>query len=787
MLGQLRVEYQSRIYLGRIFPREIAMSARMVCSIFRQPAGGMTRCFLACLLLGMSAITYAQTPKWLTAPTQPPPTEPTPPSPRPRHRPPAATQPAPPAENQPTGPRVTIDLNTGWRFARMDIPGAQSPIANEATWQAVNLPHTWNNYDGQDGGNNYHRGPAWYRRHLAPDAHWPDPAGKSYFLHFDGAATVTDVYVNGKPVGSHSGAFGAFCFDITKFLHPLADNIIAVRVNNAKNEDIPPLGGDFNICGGLYRGVQLLITNELSITPLDDASPGVYIKQTSVSKDHANLEITTKVRNAGEAKKASVYCAIVDQDDKIVAEANSDIPLPTGGTADVIQRTAISDPHLWQGIKDPYLYKVRIAVSDGTTVTDAITQPLGLRFFRVDPSTGFTLNGVPYPLHGVNRHQERLDKGWAISAADHDEDFKLIKEMGCTAVRLCHYEHAQHFYDLCDRGGMVAWAELCLVNQINDSREFSENARQQLRELIKQNYNHPSIIFWSLFNELDFPKVAAGSTAPPPWDLITQLNKQAKELDPTRLTTAATARPPEHPVNFITDIIAFNWYYGWYGGKPTDWAAALDKLHAKYPTRSIGISEYGAGASINQHELDPKRPKTAGPWHPEEWQQTVHEAAWKAMKKDHWLWGTFLWCMFDFAADWRNEGDHPGRNDKGLVTADHKTRKDAFYFYKANWSDDAVLYITGRHFTPRSMAVTPIKIYSNCESVELRVNGKSCGTHSLNEDHIFLWKDIPLKDGENAIEASGTKLKMLYRDVYLIQNTLPPTTQPATAPAKPPR
>lgn len=656
-------------------------------------------------------------------------------------------------------PRAAIGLDEHWKFLRQDVPGAEAPGFDDATWQGVNLPHTWNNLDGQDGGSDYYRGVGWYRRHLNVDR---QDQGKSLFLKFDGAATVADVFVNGKPAGTHRGNFGAFCFNVTSLLRVGRDNVIAVKVNNARNPDIPPLDGDFTVFGGLYRDAHLLVLNKLSISPLDYASPGVYLKQTRVTPDSAELEITTKLRNEnGASKTVSVRTTITDAAGRSVASFRSQQRIPANGISDAVQTMAITKPHLWDGRSDPYLYQATVEILDGRKVVDSVAQPLGARFFRVDPNEGLFLNGKHYAVHGVNRHQDRQDKGWAIGPAEHEEDFKLITEMGCTGVRLAHYEHAQRFYDLCDKGGLVVWAELCQVNQLGESPAFAENARQQLTELIKQNYNHPSILFWSLFNELRFhDKLSVTQECA----FIQELNQLTKTLDPTRLTVAASCCvPPTHPSTSLTDVIGFNWYYGWYNGKPEDWPGKLDGLHEALPTRSLCISEYGAGASVQQHEIPPQQPKPVGPWHPEEWQCVVHEAAWKAMNERRWLWGTFLWNMFDFAADQRHEGDHPGRNDKGMVTYDRKTKKDAFYWYKANWTTEPFVYITSRRFTNRTSAVTPVKVYSNCESVTLKINGASLDPVQ-SDDHAFVWKEITLKPGENRLEATGRQNGQSFTD-----------------------
>lgn len=665
-------------------------------------------------------------------------------------------------------PRLDMGLGGEWKFVRQDVAGAAAVDFDDSAWPGVNLPHTWNNLDGQTSGAPYYRGIGWYRRHLLVDA---QHAGKSLFLKFDGAATVTEVLVNGSPIGTHKGNFAAFCFDATPFLRVGQDNVIAVKVNNARDNDVLPLSGDFTVFGGLYRDVHLLVLDKLSVTPLDYASPGVYVKQTRVTQESAEFDITTKLRNAnGTVRKATVRCTIFDAKGKTIQEAHSHETLGSNAVADITQHIKVANPHLWNGRIDPYLYKVVVDVSDGGKVTDSVTQPLGIRTFRVDPDHGFFLNGASYPLHGVSRHQDRLDKGWAIGRAEQEEDFQLITEIGATCVRTAHYQQDQLVYDLCDHNGLVVWTELSLVNELTDSEAFTENARQQLTELIKQNYNHPSIVFWGIFNELHMKN--QWYDAPLKWDIVKPLNQLAKDLDSTRLTTAASCIKSRDPLNAVTDVMAFNRYYGWYNGKPTDWPEALDTLHQDWPNRGIGISEYGAGASINQHEISTKQPNPTSHWHPEEWQDVAHEQAWLAMKTRPALWCELVWNMFDFAVGQRDEGDTPGRNDKGLVTYDRKVKKDVFYWYKANWTDASLVYITSRRFTERTEAKTPVKIYSNCDAVKLKVNGNSQGT-VRSQDHIFLWDNVALAAGDNRIEAVGTKSGRTVTDACTWKCTAP--------------
>lgn len=651
-------------------------------------------------------------------------------------------------------------IDDGWKFDRREIGGGGQSVAfDDSQWDNVTLPHTWNAKDGQDGGNNYYRGGAWYRRKLTID---PKDIGKSFFLRFEGAATVADVYVNGTHVGQHRGNFGAFCFEITDYVHAGEDNVVAVRADNSKFDDVPPISGDFTISGGLYRDVHLLTLSPLSVSPTDDASPGVYLTPMGMDGASATVAANVKLRNGHIGTVvAQVICTIIDAKGTPVAVAQTSRRMEARTSTDAGLKLTIPRPHFWNGLRDPYMYRAIVQVKQGEFVVDEVTQPLGLRTFDVDPNHGFFLNGKHYALHGVNRHQDRIDKGWAISKKDLEEDYDFIRELGATAVRLAHYEHSEDEYSLCDQKGLVVWAELAYVNETGAMPGFGENAKQQLRELIKQNYNHPSICFWSLFNELSFGK-AQKEEKPEQVQLVRELNALAKELDPTRATVAATHLAPEHPVNWISDLTAFNKYYGWYGGTVADWPIILDDWHMHFPDKRIGLSEYGAGASINQHEYRTVRPDTRSQWHPEEWQCTVHEAVWKAVKDREWIWGTFAWCMFDFASDGRSEGDHMGRNDKGLVTYDRKTRKDAFYFYKANWSNEATVHITASRMNPRPAGLMQVKVYSNCDQLELFLDGATIGV-GTGKDGIYLW-DANLSPGKHKFVAVGLKDGKTYKD-----------------------
>jgi beta-galactosidase len=644
-----------------------------------------------------------------------------------------------------------VPLGDGWRFLRSDASGASASAFNDAAWSTVTVPHGWNNLDGQDGGNNYYRGIGWYRRHhmLAAAA-----AGKRIYLEVDGANIVTDVWVNGMALGQHRGGFARFRFDATAAMVPGADNVIAVRVSNAAVTDVAPLEADFTFQGGLYREVRLVVTEPVHIDMLDYASPGVYLETRNVSAASAELRARVRVRNDDtSAQSVTAETVVVRADGTVAARLPATATVAAGATMEIAATAVIASPHLWDGTADPYLYTAHVELRAGGRLVDVLAQPLGFRSFAVDAATGFSLNGRRLDLHGVNRHQDRLGMGWAIGAREHDEDMALIKEMGANTVRLSHYQQADYFHQLCDRNGIVVWAEIPLVNRIGTAAAFTTNATQQLTELIRQSFNHPSIVFWGVGNEQRTDDTATN-------DLLARLDQLVRAEDPGRLSTYAqcctsdTGGLPAH-----TQTVGYNTYYGWYDafGTSEQFAAWADGLHAARPTWRLGLSEYGAGGSIAQHTETPVRPDPYGSPHPEEWQNLVHETHWKALKTRSYLWGKYIWNMFDFAVDSRGEGDTAGRNDKGLVTYDRRTRKDSFFWYKANWTDAPMVYISSRRFTPRTAATTTVKIYANTDSVELTVNGTALGARTTSADRMFVWTGVALRAGENMVEAAGIK------------------------------
>ena len=644
--------------------------------------------------------------------------------------------------------RESTLLDSGWKFAPREEYPTGASLDTNSDWQAVAIPHCWGWEEAQQGATNYNRRAGYYKRELDVV---PQPR-KRYFLRFEAASSVADVYINRHFIGEHRGAFGAFCFEITTNLSADGKNILMVRVDNTPQPDIAPLSGDFAFYGGIYRPVHLIETGENCFTLTDHASPGVAWLQTSVNAKRAILDVTSEIANGTKhSETLNVMATVYDADGKEVATTNQIVFVSSNTLAEPCWlRVTVPHPHLWNGRLDPYLYKAVVELRSTNGVSqDSVEEQIGLRSYYVDPNKGFFLNGKLYALHGVDKHQERWDKGWAVSDADLDEDISLIKEIGATCVRCAHYQHSDYFYSLCDQAGILVWAELPQVDYVTPSEQFEETSRNQLLDLIRQNINHPAIFVWSLFNE----QHPGQSTL---YRELEDLNIVAHGEDPTRPTIAATYTDQLPQMEKIPDLIGWNMYPGWYG-KAEGFSEHLDKVRETSKSGGFCISEYGAGANVLQHEQNPSQPKNAGPWHPEEWQAMVHERDWATFQTKPYIWATFVWSMFDFTSPGRHEGSVPSRNDKGLVTADRKIKKDAFYFYKANWSSEPTLYITDRRFTERTNDLTAVKIYSNAKRVELFVNGASLGKSNTSTNCVFVWPNVGLKRGDNQIEAKATR------------------------------
>ena len=604
--------------------------------------------------------------------------------------------------------REITKIMKGWEFTGPD-----------GTTTTVDLPHTWNARDGQDGGNDYWRGTCIYRTHFAAPQF--NTASHQVWIQFDGVNASAHVVLNGSPVCNHDGGYSTFRANITELLRD--ENELTVEVDNSKNDRVYPQKADFTFYGGIYRDVSLMVVSKNHFTLDYFGGPGIRITPTVQGAD-ASVQVTTWHDGEGE-----VSIELLDAAGNTVA---------TGKGPDIT--LTIFNAHLWNGVKDPYLYSCKARLVVNGTVEDETTTRFGVRSFKVDPKKGFFLNGKSYPLHGVSRHQDRKGLGNAITREMHDEDMALIKEIGANTIRLAHYQHDQYFYDLCDEVGMVVWAEIPYISEHMPNGR--ENTISQMKELIIQNYNHPCIVCWGVSNEITISTKDKKDML----DNHRQLNDLCHEMDKTRLTTLACYAMcgPFNRSAHITDMVSWNLYLGWYvpGFILNDlW---MGFFHLCFPNRPFGYSEYGAEGMPNLHSTHPHRGD-----HTEEYQAKYHEYMLRCFKRHPWMWATHVWNMFDFAADARDQGGEPGMNHKGLVTFDRKTKKDSFYLYKAWWSDEAFVHICSKRFVERTSSTATVKVYSNQSTVALYVNGNKVGEQT--GEHVFTFK-VPL-NGELHIQA----------------------------------
>ena len=587
-------------------------------------------------------------------------------------------------------------------------------IYHDGTKTVLDLPHTWNAIDGQDGGNDYWRGTCSYEKTFAKPEF--DAETELVYLQFHGVNASAKVVLNGKEVCTHDGGYSTFRNDVTALLE--AENHLVVYVDNSVNDKVYPQKADFTFYGGIYRDVELLTVSKAHFELDHFAGPGIKVTPEVKGKD-ADIRVETWTNVEGDVK-----VTLLDAEGNVVAEGN--------GT-DITFKVA--DVHLWDGVADPYLYTVEAELTvDGKTV-DKVQTTCGVRYYKFDPDKGFFLNGRPYNLHGVSRHQDFKGIGNAITKEHHDKDMELIREIGANTIRLAHYQHDQYFYDLCDKYGMVVWAEIPYISE--HLANGDANTESQMKELIIQNYNHPCIVMWGLSNEIT---ISGKSKKKQMLENHRRLQKMVKEMDPTRTTTLACYAVALHwePSAHISDIVAWNLYLGWYVPclRLNDLWISLWKL--LYPKRCLGYSEYGAEGMPNLHAAKPRRGDNT-----EEYQNKYHEFMLECFKRHPYMWGNYVWNMFDFAADARNQGGEPGMNHKGLVTFDRKLKKDCFYLYKAYWTEAPFVYLAGRRYEYRTEAVTDITVYSTCKEVSLYNNGKLVETRS--GEHVFKFK-LPMED-----------------------------------------
>ena len=600
--------------------------------------------------------------------------------------------------------RKITTLTDGWRFGK----------SRDAMIENVTLPHTWNAVDGQDGGNDYYRGTCWYMRELTEE----ETAGERLFLEINGAANTCEVWLNGERLTHHEGGYSTFRVELSGKLQKQKKNLLEISVSNEDNSTVYPQKADFTFYGGLYRSVNLISVPEKHFELLKDGTPGIKVTPV-VDLESKSATVTVETWHNGKS-----------------------VDITVNGETRTVEHCAefvIENVHLWDGLNDPYLYTATAKLPSG----DEVSTRFGCRVFTFDSEKGFFLNGRSYPLRGVSRHQDLKGKGNALSYEDHAADMAIIRELGANSLRLAHYQHAQEFYDLCDENGIVVWAEIPYITM--HMQNGRQNTLDQMRELITQCYNHPCIAVWGLSNEI----TAASAVNEDLLENHRALNALCHRMDPTRLTTMANVFMLEidSPILEIPDINSYNLYFGWYLGELEQTDEFFDEYHAKYPERVIGFSEYGADANPAYHSSNPQKGD-----YTEEYQALYHEHMLAMIEARPYLWATYVWNLFDFAADGRDEGGKHGENQKGLVTFDRQLRKDAFYLYKAAWNkEQPFVHITGKRYKNRAEAETEIKVYSNCDEVKLYVDDMLIGTQTGKT--IFRFR-IPLL-GDQMIRAEG--------------------------------
>lgn len=629
--------------------------------------------------------------------------------------------------------RNIINLNEGWKFIQKDVG---LPASLPTDWQDVNLPHTWNAVDGMDGNGSYDRGCYWYARSFATPKQ-PLPGGRVY-VEVLAAGQQATVYVNGEKVTYHEGGYSIFRADITDLCKDGEDNLLVVACDNREKSSVYPQSADFTFYGGLYRGVNLISVPNTHFDLDYYGGPGLKVTPKPCECGGATFELESWVTNADP--NFTVFYSITDDEGVEVASASR----PADAAAVTVY---VPDARLWQ-IDDPVLYTVTAQLVRRNEVYDEVLADVGVRSFSVDPQKGFTINGVLTPLRGVSRHQDRLYEGNALTREEHYEDALLIKELGANTIRLAHYQHSQDFYDACDELGFVVWAEIPFISVFNKDPAAHQNCISQMKELIIQSYNHPSICFWGISNE-----ILIGGISQKLVDNHKELNELVHQLDPTRLTTIAhvSMTPVDSPMHHITDVVSYNHYFGWYGGKMEDNGPWFDRFHEVHPDVCVGVSEYGCEGIITYHGPDP-----ACKDYSEEYQALYHEHMAKVLDERPWLWSSHVWNMFDFGCAARNEGGVAGRNNKGLMTIDRKTRKDSFYVYQAYWTTEPMVHIAGKRYAQRAGETTLVKVYSNQPEVSLYLNGELLETKSAEKVFSFT---VALKDGFNTLLAVAGEVK----------------------------
>lgn len=657
------------------------------------------------------------------------------------------------------GGRETTSFNDNWLFKKGPFPTELVSAVRQwdASWKPVQLPHTWNAVDMQVKADDFYAGPAYYKKQYFFPEQIKD---KRVFLRFEGVGAVAEVYVNGTLAGTHKGGYSAFAVEMTSLLKPGAENEIIVKADNASRPDVIPVNHVlFGVYGGIYRPVWLIVTDPCNITVTDCASPGVYITQKNVSKKQADVTVKVKLDNATlQPVPVVLENTVYTQEGKKVASESRRIDLTPQGTQAFETSFTIKHPTLWQGRENPYLYKVVSRLLRDNRVIDEMVQPLGLRKYEIVAGKGFYLNGVKYPMYGVTRHQDWWGLGSALLNEHHDADLATIMDVGATTVRFAHYQQSDYLYSRCDSLGLIIWAEIPFVNRVTGQE--AENACSQLREMIRQSFNHPSIYVWGLHNEVYQPHEYTSA-------LTRSLHDLAKTEDPDRYTVSVNGYGHmEHPVNLNADIQGMNRYFGWYEKKIQDIEPWVEELEKKYPHQMLMLTEYGADANLrHQTEYLGESLNWGKEFYPETFQTKTHEYQWSVIASHPYIIASYLWNTFDFCAPLWTRGGVPARNMKGLVTFDRKIKKDSYFWYKANWSKEPVLYLTQRRNSDREKQVTSVTVYSNIGEPRVFLNGKELqNVRKGYTDVHYVFDAVTLANGMNMLKAVVVKDGKTYED-----------------------
>jgi len=644
--------------------------------------------------------------------------------------------------------RKTISLNDQWEFHKENGPT-----------EKVNLPHTWNDQDVLDDEPGYYRGLGVYKRKLQLDE---SAKGKDIFLVFNGVAQEAEVLVNGKNAGKHIGSYTRFIVPIASFLN-YKDDVIEVRANNCFNEDIPPLTADFTFFGGMYRNVSLLIANPVHFSQKENGSSGVFITTPQVSAGSASVQVKSLIENSSaEAKKVQIYTTVFDAKGTTIASQTSNLNLLSGENKTVIQNLkSIKQPLLWSP-ENPYLYRAVTKIIDVKTkaVMDQLSNPLGFRWFKFDADKGFFLNDKPLKLIGASRHQDYEGLGNATPDALQIRDVELLKNMGGNFLRVAHYPQDPLVLEACDRLGILASVEIPVVNTITESEAFTTNCLNMQREMIKQNFNHPSIIIWAYMNEILLrPKFYNDKPRQQIYydhvrELAQKLDDLTRKEDPSRYTLLVNhgAFDIYNKVGLtkIPMIVGWNLYSGWYGGIPADFGKFLDRHHQELADKPMLVTEYGADADPRIRSFSPVRFDKSV-----EYAIQFHQIYLDAMLNRAFVSGGMAWNLADFNSESREE-TMPHINNKGLLTIGRQP-KDTYFLYQAYLTNKPYLKITSAQWKDRtgiadsasSVSTQPFQVATNLKSAELFLNGKSLGTKET-VDHICNWQ-VPFVDGLNQL------------------------------------